>query len=81
MLAWPDKEEALLNEFVDCLKLRSEAPVRSVLKGFQRFVYQRRSRPIAASMLSYSAFAFGVRSYSNAKRSCRPTSETVAIAS
>ena len=38
MLAWPDKDEALLREFIDHLKLRSEAPVRSVLRGFQRFV-------------------------------------------
>ena len=43
MSVWPDKDEALLRQFVDHLKLRSEAPVRSVLRGFQRFV-SRRSR-------------------------------------
>jgi len=41
MPAWPDTDEALLKQFVDHLKLRSEAPVRSVLRGFQRFVSQR----------------------------------------
>jgi integrase/recombinase XerD len=42
---WPDKEEALLKEFVEALKLRSSgAPYRSVLRGFQRFVCRRTSR-------------------------------------
>src|ERR1051326_503998 len=41
MPVWPDKDEALLKRFVDHLKLRSEAPVRSVLRGFQSFVSQR----------------------------------------
>ena len=35
MPACPDKDEALLRQFVDHLKLRSEAPVLSVLRGFR----------------------------------------------
>jgi integrase/recombinase XerD len=39
---WPDKEEALLRQFVEDLKLQtSGAPCRSVLRGFQRFVCRR----------------------------------------
>jgi integrase/recombinase XerD len=45
MPAWPDTEEALLSQFVKHLKLRSEAPVRSVLRGFQRFVSRRATKP------------------------------------
>lgn len=45
MTTWPDKEEALLKEFVEMQKLRSSgAPYRSVLRGFQRFVCRRTSR-------------------------------------
>jgi integrase len=45
MPVWPDKDEALLRQFVDHLSLRSEAPVRSVLRGFQRFVSRRAAKP------------------------------------
>ena len=45
MTTWPDKEEALLKEFMEALKLRtSGAPYRSVLRGFQRFVSRRARR-------------------------------------
>jgi len=46
MPVWPDKDEALLRQFVDHLKLRcSGEPVRSTLRGFQRFVSRRTSKP------------------------------------
>lgn len=45
MPIWPDKEEALLRQFVDDLNLRtSRAPYRSVLRGFQCFVCRRTPR-------------------------------------
>jgi len=44
-VTWPDKEETLLGQFVEALKLRSSgAPYRSVLRGFQRFVCRRTPR-------------------------------------
>jgi integrase/recombinase XerD len=44
-VTWPDKEETLLGQFIEALKLRSSgAPYRSVLRGFQRFVCRRSPR-------------------------------------
>jgi integrase/recombinase XerD len=56
MTTWPDKEEALLKEFMEALKLRtSGAPYRSVLRGFQRFVTRRarRSRLSEATIVAW----------------------------
>jgi hypothetical protein len=56
MTTWPDKEEALLKEFMEALKLRtSGAPYRSVLRGFQRFVSRRarRSRLSEATIVAW----------------------------
>lgn len=45
MPAWPDKDEGLLKQFVEHRKLRSRAPVRSVLRNFQRFVSRHATKP------------------------------------
>jgi integrase/recombinase XerD len=45
MTTWPDKEETLVNQFLESLKLRTAGEsYRSVLKRFQRFVYQKTLR-------------------------------------
>ena len=39
MSVWPDKDELLLKQFVEQLRLRTHgAPYRSLLRRFQRFV-------------------------------------------
>jgi integrase len=41
MLMWPAKDESLINQFVDQLKLSDGRAYRSVLRKFQRFVSRR----------------------------------------
>ena len=50
MRHWPDKEEALLNEFLDQLGYSPESvwAYRSMLRHFQRFA-SKRKRPLAGA--------------------------------
>jgi len=44
MRGWPDKDGALLSQYIDHLSMRSPAPLRSTLGNFQRFVSRRSAR-------------------------------------